>query len=67
MSGDPLLKGQFNFYNSHINVNAGDKVPILKDSMISYYMGKQIKLEEYVGVLESENKFFKERNGKLHC
>lgn len=65
--GDPLLQGQFSFYNSHFKVNTEDMIPVLKDQVVNYYQGRQIQLEEYVGVLESENRFFKERNGKLHC
>ena len=61
------MKNQFSFFSSHLKVNTGDMVPVLKDQMVNYYQGRQIQLEEYVGVLESENRFFKERNGKLHC
>ena len=34
--------------------------------MVTYYQGRQIQLEEYTGLLESENRFFKERNARLH-
>lgn len=38
---------------------------ILKNEVVNYYQGRQIQMEEYLGVLETEIAFFKQRNGKL--
>ena len=34
---DPFMIKAFSFYNSHIRVQAEDKVPILKDNVVNYY------------------------------
>ena len=58
---------QFGFFDTHLAIRAEDRVPILKDKYVNYYQGKKVELEEYAGLLESENRYFKERNAKLHA
>lgn len=62
---DPLLQKQFGFYNTHVVTNAEDRVGILKNNVVNYYQGRQVQMEEYLGLLEAEIDFFKRRNAKL--
>lgn len=64
--GDPLLSNKFKFYNSSVSLNLDDRVALMKDDTINYYRGNIVKMEERVGLMEQEVRFYKELSAKYH-